>query len=60
VITCSVIGLPEPVQSLKSPLQAEALSDVLSKRRAEALRREMEKPAEERTDAATFNEIMEG
>ena len=40
---------------------AEVLSDLLSKRRAEALRREMEKPAEERRDAATVvNEVMEG
>jgi integrase len=39
---------------------AEALNDLLSKRRAEALRREMEKPAEERRDAATvINEVME-
>jgi hypothetical protein len=30
----------------------EVLSDLLSKRRAEALRREMEKPAEERREAA--------
>ena len=40
---------------------AEVLSELLSKRRAEALRREMEKPAEERRDAATVvNEVMEG
>jgi integrase len=40
---------------------AEVLSEMLSKRRAEeALRREMEKPAEERRDAATVvNEVME-
>jgi integrase len=39
---------------------AEVLNDLLSKRRAEALRREMEKPAEERRDAATVvNEVME-
>jgi len=39
---------------------AEVLSELLSKRRAEALRREMEKPAEERRDAATVvNEVME-
>jgi integrase len=39
----------------------EVLSDLLSKRRAEVLRREMEKPAEERRDAATVvNEVMEG
>jgi integrase len=39
---------------------AEALSDLLSKRRAEALRKEMEKPAEERRDAATVvNAVME-
>jgi integrase len=39
---------------------AEVLSDMLSKRRAEALRKEMEKPAEERRDAATVvNEVME-
>ena len=38
---------------------AEVLSDLLSKRRAEALRREMQKPAEERRDAATIvNEVM--
>jgi integrase len=37
------------------------LSELLSKRRAEALRKEMEKPAEERRDAATVvNEVMEG
>jgi integrase len=36
------------------------LGDLLSKRRAEALRREMEKPAEQRRDAATVvNEVME-
>jgi integrase len=40
---------------------AEVLSDLLSMRRAEALRCEMEKPAEERRDAATVvNEVMEG
>ena len=40
---------------------AEVLSDLLSKRRADALRREMEKPADERRDAATVvNEVMEG
>jgi integrase len=39
---------------------AETLSDMLSKRRAEALRREMEKPAEERRDAATVvNGVMD-
>lgn len=39
---------------------AEVRSDLLSKRRAEALRREMEKPVEERRDAATVvNEVME-
>jgi integrase len=39
---------------------AEVLSDLLSKRRAKALRDEMEKPAEERRDAATVvNEVME-
>jgi integrase len=39
---------------------AEVLSDLLSKRRAEALRREMEKPAEGRRDATTVvNEVME-
>src|SRR5687768_17215530 len=39
---------------------AEVLSDLLSRRRAEALRREMEKPAEERRDAATVvDEVME-
>jgi integrase len=39
----------------------EVLGDLLSKRRAEALRKEMEKPAGERRDAATVvNEIMEG
>src|SRR5262245_52771949 len=39
---------------------AEVLSDLLSKRRAETLRREMEKPAEERRDAATvINEVMD-
>jgi integrase len=40
---------------------AEVLSDLLSKRRADALRREMEKPADERRDAATVvNEVMDG
>jgi integrase len=40
---------------------AEVLSDLLSKRRAEALRKEMEKPADERRDTATVvNEVMEG
>ena len=39
---------------------AEVLNDMLSKRRAEALRREMEKPSEERRDAASVvNEVME-
>ena len=39
----------------------EVLSDLLSKRRAEALRREMEKPADQRRDAPTVvNEIMDG
>jgi integrase len=38
----------------------KVLSDMLSKRRADALRREMEKPAEERREAATIvNEVME-
>jgi len=38
----------------------DVLQDLLSKRRAEALRKEMEKPAEERRDAATVvNEVME-
>jgi integrase len=40
---------------------AEVLSDLLSNRRAEAMRKEMEKPAEERRDAATVvNEVMDG
>jgi integrase len=40
---------------------AKVLSDLLSKRRAEALRKEMEKPAEERRDAATLvDEVMDG
>jgi integrase len=40
---------------------SEVLSELLSRRRAEALRNEMEKPAEERRDAATVvNEVMEG
>ena len=40
---------------------AEVLSELLSRRRAEALRREIEKPAEERRDVTTVvNEIMEG
>jgi integrase len=40
---------------------AEVLSELLSKRRADALHREMEKPADERRDAATVvNEVMEG
>ena len=39
---------------------ADVLSELLSKRRAEALRNEMEKPAEERRDVATVvNEVME-
>src|SRR5439155_14386175 len=39
---------------------AEVLNELLSKRRAEALRREMEKPAEGRRDAQTVvNEVME-
>jgi integrase len=39
---------------------AAVLSELLSKRPAEALRQEMEKPAEERRDAATVvNEVME-
>ena len=39
----------------------EVLSALLSKRRAEGLRWEMEKPAEERRDAAAVvNEVMEG
>ena len=39
---------------------AEVLNELLSKRRAEALRKEIEKPAEERRDAATVvNEVME-
>lgn len=40
---------------------AEVLSDLLSKRRAEALRREMERPAEEHRGAATvLDEVMDG
>jgi integrase len=39
----------------------DVLSNLLSKRRTEGLRREMEKPAEERCDAAAVvNEVMEG
>src|SRR5215475_7519711 len=39
---------------------ANCLDELLSKRRAEALREEMKKPAEERRDAATIvNEVME-
>lgn len=39
---------------------AETLGELLSKRRGEALRREMEKPSEERRDTATVvNEVME-
>jgi integrase len=39
---------------------AETLNDMLSKRRAEALRREMEKPADDRRDAAiVVNEVMD-
>jgi integrase len=39
---------------------AEVLNEQLSKRRAEALRKEIEKPAEERRDAATvINAVME-
>jgi integrase len=39
---------------------AEVLNELLSNRRAEALRKEMEKPADERRDSATVvNEVME-
>jgi len=39
---------------------SEVLSDLISRRRAEALRREMERPAEERREAAVIvNEVME-
>jgi integrase len=40
---------------------ATVLGELLSRRRAAALRKEMEKPAEERRDVATVvNEVMEG
>jgi integrase len=58
------ITLPKNGKTRKVDMSAQlsgVLSDLLSKRRAEALRREMEKPAEERRDAATVvNEVMDG
>ena len=43
-----------------STMLANALDELLSKRRAEALREEMKKPAEVRRDAATVvNEVMD-
>jgi integrase len=58
------ISLPKNGKTRKVDMSnqlAEVLNDLLSKRRAEALRREMEKPAEERRDAATVvNEVMGG
>jgi integrase len=57
------ISLPKNGKDRKVDMSsqlAEVLSDLLSKRRAEDLRHEMEKPAEERRDAATVvNEVME-
>jgi integrase len=44
-----------------STMLANTLDELLAKRRAEALREEMKKPAEERRDAATVvNEVMDG
>jgi integrase len=44
-----------------SVMLANTLEELLSRRRAETLREEMKKPAEERRDAATVvNEVMEG
>jgi len=44
-----------------STMLANALDELLAKRRAEALREEMKKPADERRDAAAVvNEIMDG
>jgi integrase len=58
------ITLPKNGKTRKVDMSAQlsgVLSELLSKRRAEALRKEMEKPAEERRDAATVvNEVMEG
>ena len=57
------ISLPKNAKTRKVDMStqlAEVLNDLLSKRRAAALRAEMEKPAEERRDAATVvNEVME-
>jgi len=57
------ISLPKNGKTRKVDMSAQlstVLSDLLSKRRAEALRKEMEKSAEERRDAATVvNEVME-
>jgi integrase len=57
------ISLPKNGKTRKVDMSkqlAEVLSDMLTRRRAEALRREMEKPAEDRRDAATVvNEVME-
>src|SRR5262249_9374061 len=56
------ITLPKNGRTRKVDMSAQlsgVLSDLLSKRRAEALRKEMEKPADERRDAATVvNEVM--
>ncbi len=58
------ISLPKNGKTRKVDMSAqlaEVLRDLLSKRRVEALRKEMERPAEERRDAATVvNEVMEG
>jgi integrase len=44
-----------------STLLSNTLDELLSRRRAEALREEMKKPAEERRDAATVvNDVMDG
>jgi integrase len=57
------ITLPKNGKTRRVDMSAqlsEVLSELLSKGRAEALRKEMEKPAEERRDAATVvNEVME-
>jgi hypothetical protein len=57
------ITLPKNGKTRKVDMSAQlagVLSELLSKRRAEALRKEMEKPAEERRDTATIvNEVME-
>jgi integrase len=58
------ITLPKNGKTRKVDMSAqlaEVLNELLSKRSADALRREMEKPADKRQDAATVvNEVMEG